>query len=117
LYNLDAKVKFLKNYWEALRILMPEAFEEPAEYVVQKTTGVFSLHEVAARVFALLYVNHNFEVEAVLEEFRWSEGYKEYFDFARWASSTGEFASYNSMGAFHKLAEEIAEDCLQPLSF
>jgi DGQHR domain-containing protein len=39
--------QFLVNYWEAWRQLLPEAFESPSEYVIQKTPGVFSLHAVA----------------------------------------------------------------------
>ncbi len=36
----------LINYWRAIRDCCPEAFDDPGEYVVQKTTGVFSLNEV-----------------------------------------------------------------------
>lgn len=33
--------------------MAPEAFEEPESYVIQKTPGVFSLHQVARYIFKL----------------------------------------------------------------
>ena len=38
--------KILNNYWSAFRDLCPEAFNEPEDYVIQKTTGLFVLHSI-----------------------------------------------------------------------
>ena len=47
-------VRTIRNYWNVLSSLMPEAFKSPRGYSVQKTPGVFSLHIVAAKtVFRL----------------------------------------------------------------
>lgn len=40
----------LRNYWEAIQQIFPEAFEESEKYVIMKTTGVFSLHGILPRV-------------------------------------------------------------------
>lgn len=45
---------YLGNYWDAWREMIPEAFEDPNEFVVQKTAGVFILHQVAKYVLRLL---------------------------------------------------------------
>jgi len=45
--------QFLSNYWEAWRRVAPEAFAEPDAYVIQKTPGVFSLHQVARYLLKL----------------------------------------------------------------
>ncbi len=46
--NLIAKA--LINYWNAIKELCREAFEDPEEYVIQKTTGVFVLHKIFPKV-------------------------------------------------------------------
>ncbi|MDP3063598.1 MAG: DGQHR domain-containing protein [Chloroflexota bacterium] len=40
----------LRNYWNAIANLCEAAFEEPQEYVLQKTSGVGALHKVFTRV-------------------------------------------------------------------
>ncbi|MFQ5904586.1 MAG: DGQHR domain-containing protein [Candidatus Binatia bacterium] len=43
----------LRNYWSAIRALCQAAFDEPAEHVIQKTSGVGVLHKVFPRVSEL----------------------------------------------------------------
>ena len=38
--------KVVQRYWEALQILMPEAFEDIAHYAVQRPIGVYAFHEM-----------------------------------------------------------------------
>ena len=38
--------KILNNYWNAIKRLLPEAFENPKDYLVQKTTGAFVFHRL-----------------------------------------------------------------------
>jgi DGQHR domain-containing protein len=46
--------RLLARYWEAWSNLVPEAFDDPNEYVIMKTPGVFSLHVVARYVLDVL---------------------------------------------------------------
>ena len=41
---IETVVALLCNYWNALRDVWPEAFEEPADYRIQATVGIYSLH-------------------------------------------------------------------------
>jgi len=43
------------NYWDAIFELCESAFENPKEYVIQKTTGVFVLHKILPRVSELCH--------------------------------------------------------------
>ncbi|MFA5628781.1 MAG: DGQHR domain-containing protein [Dehalococcoidales bacterium] len=52
--RLAEKIKYL---WIALQELIPEAFETPNEYVIQKTPGVFSFHILAFDILEELRVN------------------------------------------------------------
>jgi DGQHR domain-containing protein len=45
-YKEDEIAEMLVRYWAAIRELCPEAFDNPTEHVLQKTTGVFVLHEL-----------------------------------------------------------------------
>jgi DGQHR domain-containing protein len=48
------RVKILEAYWEGLESIMPEAFKEPTEYGVQKSTGVQIMHTLLISVIELL---------------------------------------------------------------
>lgn len=43
----------LRNYWAAIRDLCEAAFEEPSDYVIQKTIGVGVFHKIFPRVSEL----------------------------------------------------------------
>jgi len=47
----DDTYKALRDYWLALKDIFIDAFESPKDYVIQKTPGIFSLHDLANRVF------------------------------------------------------------------
>ncbi len=50
--KLDDRYRLLEEYWGALAETFPDAFNEPKDYVIQKTPGVFSLNAFAPHVFA-----------------------------------------------------------------
>ncbi len=50
----DRVAKLLKEYWKAWEALAPGAFQEPENYVLLKTPGVFSLHQLARNVMRVL---------------------------------------------------------------
>jgi DGQHR domain-containing protein len=52
-YNTLEMSIILARYWKALRLMMPQAFEDPKNYVLQKTTGAFVFHKVLPRVMSL----------------------------------------------------------------
>jgi hypothetical protein len=45
-YTTEEIAEMMSRYWGAIAELCPEAFDNPNEYVIQKTTGVFTLHEL-----------------------------------------------------------------------
>jgi DGQHR domain-containing protein len=46
----DNQVKVLDAYWQGLRKILPEAFESPSEFVIQKSTGVQVMHTLVISV-------------------------------------------------------------------
>jgi hypothetical protein len=44
----------LKSYWRAWESLIPDVFSTPDDYVLLKTPGVFSLHQLAFHVLEVL---------------------------------------------------------------
>ena len=42
--------RILNNYWGAFKELCPEAFESPEDYAIQKTTGLFVLHDIFNKI-------------------------------------------------------------------
>lgn len=47
--------RFLAIYWNAIRAAVPEAFDDPKHYLIQKTPGFMSLHRIAPIVYRRAY--------------------------------------------------------------
>ena len=45
-YNTEEITELLVRYWNAIKNLCPNAFKNPEEHLIQKTTGVFTLHRL-----------------------------------------------------------------------
>jgi DGQHR domain-containing protein len=45
--------KIVSNYWEAIRTLLPDAFQNPDDYSLQRTPGLYSLHMLLPDVLRL----------------------------------------------------------------
>jgi hypothetical protein len=58
----------LIDYWNALKDIFPDAFANPQEYTIQKSTGAYSLHMIFPRVFS--------SIES-LDEKKWKDKMKE----------------------------------------
>jgi hypothetical protein len=108
--------KALSNYWAALAELMPEAFEEPKSYVIQKTTGVFSLNAVAEQVFKIALREGSDEdgsdlSQAALRSILMRADESGKLDAAFWANTQngGEAPMFAGRGGMTRLAHEIIE--------
>lgn len=74
----DAKYGLLRNYWQAVRAVFPEAWAQPREFLILKNLGVNVFSELAATVIDRCLVVGNVEsghmvamLEAVRERFDW----------------------------------------------
>jgi len=92
---------------------LPEAFERPAEHVIQKTPGVFSLHALAPQVIDEVKSSGrplvSDEIEHMIESWR-SLGS------AYWAVDNPRGAAqYGSMKGFSRLADELKSVLLEAI--
>ena len=46
----DNQVKILDAYWQGIREVLPECFEEPTQHTIQKSTGVMTMHVLLVSV-------------------------------------------------------------------
>lgn len=46
LYNTEEISEILVRYWNAIKELCSDAFNNPDEYLIQKTSGIFTLHKL-----------------------------------------------------------------------
>lgn len=105
--NPDLIYKVLKNYWAAIRNLMLQPFYSPREYVIQKTPGVFSLHDLANRVIINKIVGSDYTKERfqkVLESIFSKESFG---DEVFWRARGEGAAVFNSMKGFKVLADQM----------
>lgn len=104
----DEIATWINNFWKALRNLMPEAFDRPREFVIQKTPGIYSLHMVLPSIIIHLLEEGDLSASA-FKKFLMKDP-DHFLDPGFWRSGEDGAATYNSMGAFRTLAEEIREE-------
>jgi DGQHR domain-containing protein len=91
-------------YWSAIKTVVPGAFENPNNYVIQKTPGLFSLHKLLVADL----VPHMFRNRI---DWTWANFIKligdspELTDADFWHKSSGRASSYGSMKGFQELYE------------
>lgn len=51
--DVSRAAQIVNNYWDAIRRLLPEAFAEPGDFALQRTSGVYSLHMLLPDVLKL----------------------------------------------------------------
>jgi DGQHR domain-containing protein len=107
--GLERITALLANYWEAWRVVAPEAFADPEDYVIQKTPGVFSLHLVAKYLMRIFFSRNVTapsvdEIRIILED----AGEAAASEFWRSGNSEGA-ALAGGMAGFKMLADSIIE--------
>lgn len=109
--TLDGRVRSLLQvvdaYWRALRKLNPAAFLESANFVLQKTPGIFALHQLCLKVMKDMHIGHRKWTEDQFTEVL--ANCTEIGDPAYWTVGTGEgdrgdAGRYGSMKGFSELA-------------
>jgi DGQHR domain-containing protein len=100
--------QLINRYWDAIQKVFPEAFINPEEYVIQKSPGIFALHELAPLIFETardkgeLTVENIYDIVKGLGEV---DGSSEY-----WKADNYEGAAqYGSMKGFRILAVNLKE--------
>ena len=95
----------IKEYWNAIEALVPEAFAEPSKYVIQKSAGVFALHIICKRIMPRMYVARR---PWVKDEFQYMlEKSERLSDPGSWLADGGEFSKYGGMKGFTEIADII----------
>jgi hypothetical protein len=104
-------INWLTGYWAVIAELMPEAFDVPRNYAVQKTPGVYIFHMVAPSIYGL-WTRGGQKGKAGIARILTDEEVREYFGKSDdWLSGEngGEFAKAVGMGGFNFLASAIRE--------
>jgi hypothetical protein len=88
---------------------MPEAFEDPKDFVIQKSVGVFAWNQVAATVFLKCYqAGNDFSAQQMEDILKGAEGFVE-SQFWLNKRDGGSAPNYGGRGGFATLAHEITE--------
>lgn len=104
----DYLADVLVAYWRAIRNVVPEAFEDPAEYVIQKTPGLFSLHYLLRdSLLGSIYQGRRQWDEPTFQEF--IEESPEISDADFWHKDASRASAYGSMKGFRELADLLID--------
>ena len=98
--------RVLTAYWGAIRDLIPAAFANRNEYVLQKTPGIFALHMLLAKpILRDMYRAHRpfdqLDFKVMLESI------SELTEAKFWHSAERRASTYGSMRGFSELAEVL----------
>lgn len=108
--DADAEIEYLyrvvADYWEAVKQVVPGAFENPSDYVIQKTPGIFSLHKLLRHLLSDMYRGRRrFDVPTFVEFLQQSP---EITDPDFWHKDAGRASVYGSMKGFNELYEILS---------
>ena len=106
--DLDQRAAYLADvlvaYWRAIRNVVPHAFANPADYVIQKTPGLFSLHYLLKdSLLGDIFRGRRSWDESTFQEFIAAS--PEISDADFWHKNSGRAAAYGSMKGFRDLAD------------
>jgi DGQHR domain-containing protein len=109
--SLEEEVAFMcdivSNFWQALEEVVPEPFEQPQDYVLQKTPGIFSLHKLLKYLLGDMYKGRREFSKDVFVEFLSDYRYITHAPY--WAVESRQASVYGSMKGFEDLFREILE--------
>lgn len=111
--NSEAVVVYdvVAAYWQALKQVVPSAFAAPDEHVIQKTPGLFSLHQLLAHFLPVMFKGHQ---AWTTENFvKFLQDSREITDENFWQKDANRAAAYGSMKGFHDLYE-LLRDSVEP---
>jgi DGQHR domain-containing protein len=105
--------QILIRYWQALEEIYPEAFADPDEHVIQKTTGIFPLHSIAPEIFDMVRTKHGkITKEGLIEVLKdLDRNLAKDFDGGStfWHNQDGEAAKYLGQKGFRMLTDILRE--------
>lgn len=104
-FQLDDSYLILKNYWEAISRLFPEAMMDTKHYLILKTPGIFPLHMLANK--ALPRCNKDFSIANILRYLKAAFKGQQYSSDEFWAKEGDGAALLGSMKGFKKLGDEL----------
>jgi DGQHR domain-containing protein len=63
-FSLDQRLKVLEAYWQGVRSVAREAFDDPSNYSIQKGVGVIAMHELLPDLIEIIRAKGGSIVEA-----------------------------------------------------
>jgi len=103
--------KIMIEYWKAVKSLVPKAFDNPSQYVIQKTPGLFSLHNICRLLLPRLHMARRGWLDTEFEHLL--ENSNSLCNPEFWDVDGGEAAKYGSMKGFAELSSIIEEELLE----
>lgn len=101
----QALADVILDYWRAIEHISPQLFQNPKEYVIQKTPGVFSLHGLLLYLMRAMYKARR---PWVKDEFLvMLNGSDATFSPKFWSKEEGDAQKYGSMKGFSQLTKNL----------
>ncbi len=98
----------LVAYWRAISNVVPEAFSEPRDFVIQKTPGMFALHYLLKdALLGYIYRGRRDWDEPTFQEF--IQDSPEICDAEFWRGSANRASGYGGMKGFRELANLLID--------
>lgn len=83
----SGQLKVLEAYWEGIREALPEPFQKPSDYVLQKTIGVITMHSLLETILEII----KGQGKSVIEKESYSEIFIDLLNGLQGENADGEF--------------------------
>jgi len=104
--NVSYVSPIISRYWEAIKEICPEPFENPEAYVMLKTTGVVSLHSILPRIVLRLNTDSPTK-EQFVQVLSKIPSIK---DDAKWQSPDGDYSRMTGQKGFLIIKTELLDE-------
>lgn len=106
--RVDQLTDILVAYWRAIRNVVPDAFDDPKDYVIQKTPGMFALHYLLRdELLRNIYSGRRQWDEPTFQEF--IQDSPEICDAEFWQGSANRASGFGGMKGFRELANLLID--------
>jgi DGQHR domain-containing protein len=100
--GVDAQFVLIKNYFKALKLWVPDAFETPKEFLLLRGAGLWGSCFLGADVIDRVLSNNKFEADDMLAVLKSGRAWN-------WAKS-GDFQGFSGRGGAVKIADMVIRE-------
>jgi DGQHR domain-containing protein len=100
--NVDAEYRVISNYWHAVKIWQPDAWDAPRDYIILRGAGLWAICYIGAEVVDRCLETEKYDTESMVRILRSGRDWD-------WRKN-GYFRGYSGQAGAKRIAEEVIRE-------